>query len=85
MTREAKMLGVRERFLAGAIPVEELLLHVEPLLRELVRTKEQEEEAKKLVNAIEIAIFTQPEPARSAVIGDLLSTAVRVVRAQEAG
>ena len=65
--------NVRDRFAAGEIHVDELLLHVEPLLGE---SPLPTRDAKVAVDAIERLIHTTDEPQRTALIVDVLDAAI---------
>lgn len=70
---------VRDRFQAGGIPIDELILHIEPLLLQ-ASPPTAEVGVRKIVNDIERAIHTQVEPHRNAVLLDLLNQAVEFIR-----
>lgn len=65
---------IATKFSAGKIVADELLLHVEPALR----LAAGDAEARRIVNAIEVALFTLNEPRRSAEIMSLLEDAIRL-------
>lgn len=68
--------SIREGFRDGRIPLDELLLHVEPILYEVALARADQDGARKIVDDIEEAMFTLPEPIRTARIDELLAVAV---------
>jgi hypothetical protein len=78
-----KAQNVRDRFITGEIPVEEVVLQIEPILGQAASDSVGQAEVKRIVNGIERTIYTENEPRRSGLIVDLLSAAVAFVSAQQ--
>lgn len=55
MSPQDEMANIKARFVNGALPLDELLLHFEPVLRGAM--PDDEKAANRLVNAIERAMF----------------------------
>jgi hypothetical protein len=70
-------------FSKGLIPLERLLLYIEPLLMQVVHDAEDKLEVKKIVNGIERAIYTQIEPQRSKIIEGLIDQSISFVTLHE--
>lgn len=68
MSISDKIEEIKIKFADGLIQQDEILLHVEPLLMQVVREKKDETEVRKIVNDIERAIYTKVEPEKSAFI-----------------
>jgi len=68
MSISGKIEEIKIKFADGLIQQDEILLHVEPLLMQVVREKKDETKVRKIVNDIERAIYTQVEPEKSALI-----------------
>jgi hypothetical protein len=73
---------VKEEFAARAIPIEELLLSVEPVLTAAVADERSAAEAQRIVNGIERVTFTENEPERTRSILALLDEAIALLIAQ---
>jgi hypothetical protein len=78
-----KAQNVRDRFIAGAIPVDEVVLHIEPILVQAASDAHGQAEVTRIVNALERRIYTENEPRRSGLIVDLLGAAVAFAGAQQ--
>jgi hypothetical protein len=70
---------VRDRFQAGGISINDLILHIEPVLVQ-ASLPAAEAEARKIVNELERTIYTEVEPSRTTLILDLLDQALEFVR-----
>ena len=79
MTVKQEIEAIRNRFVAGQIPIDELRLHVEPVLGQRVVDKASERQVQELVNAIERVIHTEPEPQRTELIANILASAMELV------
>lgn len=77
MSPQQEIASIKQRFVDGMLPIDELLLHVEPILREAMSGRERA--ANEVVNAIERAIFTLDEPRRTAVIAECLDSAIELL------
>jgi hypothetical protein len=72
---------IRDRFMAGRIPVEEVLLNIEPILVESASDPAGQAEVRKIVNQIERIAFTENEPRRCHLIAVQLTAAIAFIRA----
>ena len=77
MSPQEKIANIKARFVNGALPLDELLLHFEPVLRDAML--DDEKAANKLVNAIERAMFTLNEPQRANAIVECLDLAIALL------
>lgn len=75
-----KMKQVKTEFTNGSISLEELLLHIEPLLMQAINKTEDEAEVKKIINGIEKVIYTQIEPERSTAIIELIEQGISFIK-----
>jgi hypothetical protein len=76
MNHVEKAKAVQEQYMEGRIPVEELLLHIEPILAEFASDSSGQAEVRRIVNAIERITFKENEPHRSSKIVEQLDAAV---------
>jgi hypothetical protein len=77
----AKAERIRGRFNAGTIPLDELLLHLEPILDQSAPDPGGQGEVRRIINAVEMMmIYSENEPRRSSLIVELLDAAVEFVR-----
>jgi hypothetical protein len=74
---------VKTEFTKGSVSLEELLLHLEPLLMQVVNNAKDEAEVKKIVNGIERAIYTQIEPQKTVIILELIDQGISFVNRSE--
>jgi hypothetical protein len=79
MTARQEIEIIRSKFVAGEIPIDELQLHVEPILRERAVDKASDRHMREVMNAIELAIYTEPEPQRTARIARILTSAIALL------
>ena len=67
---------VASRFDSGDFPIEELANHLEPLLEQASKTSDDEKIIKKIINDLEIIIFTLPSEAQKVAVRELLARAI---------
>ncbi len=83
MSNLKKMQCIKTDFIQGPLAIDELFLHVEPLLRQLISTAEDEAEVKTIINGIERVIYTQIEPQKTNMILELLDQGIVFVTQHE--
>jgi hypothetical protein len=83
MSAIKRVEGILKSFVDREIPLDELLLHLEPILVESAPDRRGQDEVRKIVNAIERTIYTENEPTRSDEITALLRNAVEFIRARQ--
>jgi hypothetical protein len=71
---------IREQFIEGKIPAEDLLLHLEPVLSGLASDSQAQADVRRMVNGIEKLIFTQADPQRHSLIAEQLAAATAWIR-----
>jgi hypothetical protein len=71
-----RIKAIQARFIAGSIPVGELLLHLEPALNLAASDKSRDAKVRKIVNRIEVVINTENEPRRSRLVLEQIEEAL---------
>jgi hypothetical protein len=79
MTAKQEIEAIRSKFVAGEIPIDELRLHVEPILNERIVDRASDRQMREVMNAIELAIYTKPEPQRTELIANILTSAMELL------
>jgi hypothetical protein len=82
MRTSDELQAVKQGLLGGTIALDELLLHVEPLLMQSLTDSAQRTEAKRIVNGIEKVLFSENEPERTRLLGALLDRAIQLASIQ---
>ena len=77
MLSHEEMVNIKARFVNGSLSLDELLQHLEPVLRSAM--PDDEKAANKLVNAIERAMFTLNEPQCTNTIVECLDLAIALL------
>ena len=76
---------LEERFLSGAVSVEELRLGLEPLLRQVSKGNVDERVTVKVMNDLELVLFTLPAEEQSVAVAKLLGDARAFLEARVSG
>lgn len=68
-----------ERLIATQLRPDELLVHVEPILRNVSKDRTWQRQIDGIVNDIEITLYTLDEPKRRDMLVEILKGAVNLV------
>lgn len=80
MTLTQQADRIRTDFVAGKIPAEELLLHLEPVLNQAASDAHRQQDARVLVNRIERALYTEAKESLSHELLQLVGECVAFIR-----
>jgi hypothetical protein len=79
MDAAGEIREIIERLSHGYLRGDELLLHVEPILRQVSSGRAWQRQVDVIVNDIEVATYTLNEPKRCDVVLEILKRALHVL------